>query len=67
MAYSTLRNGTTKSGEASKTTDKRLRILIVGAGIGGLVAAIALRQQGHKALVRTISLLGVPHHADEMI
>lgn len=25
-----------------------LRILIVGAGIGGLVAAIALRQQGHR-------------------
>ena len=31
------------TGEASG-----LRILIVGAGIGGLVAAIALRQQGHR-------------------
>ncbi|KAJ6186786.1 Salicylate hydroxylase [Penicillium mononematosum] len=26
---------------------KGLRVLIVGAGIGGLAAAIALRQQGH--------------------
>jgi 2-polyprenyl-6-methoxyphenol hydroxylase-like FAD-dependent oxidoreductase len=25
-----------------------LRVLIVGAGIGGLTAAIALRQQGHR-------------------
>lgn len=30
---------------------KRLRVLIVGAGIGGLAAAVALRQQGHEVLV----------------
>lgn len=30
---------------------KGLRILIVGAGIGGLTAAIGLRRQGHECLV----------------
>lgn len=32
-------------------THKGLRVLIAGAGIGGLTAAIALRQQGHRVEV----------------
>jgi len=40
-------NGFTNNG-AQKTG---LRILIVGAGIGGLTAAIALRRQGHEILI----------------
>ena len=31
--------------------DSGLRVLVVGAGIGGLTAAIALRQQGHHVEV----------------
>ena len=32
--------------------DSALKILIVGAGIGGLSAAIGLRMQGHNVQVR---------------
>ena len=39
-----LENGTSTS---NSSTISSLKILIVGAGIGGLSAAIALRQQGH--------------------
>ena len=33
-------------------TANRLHVVIAGAGIGGLSAAIALRQQGHVVDVR---------------
>lgn len=36
---------------AERNEDSGLRVLIVGAGIGGLTAAIALRQQGHHVEV----------------
>ena len=39
------------------TTEGGLKILIVGAGIGGLTAAIGLRKQGHEVLVsKTLNL-----------
>ncbi|EON67986.1 hypothetical protein W97_07132 [Coniosporium apollinis CBS 100218] len=38
-------NGTTEH------RSDRLKILVVGAGIGGLTAGLALRQQGHEVLV----------------
>ena len=47
-----LSNGHLENGVGN--TEKKpgsLRVVIIGAGIGGLTAAIALRRQGHEVLV----------------
>lgn len=41
----------TMNGPHNAATGSCLKILIVGAGIGGLTAAVALRRQGHEVIV----------------
>ena len=42
--------------------DRPLNIVIVGAGIGGLAAAIGLRRAGHNVSVMVLSLSYQPVH-----
>lgn len=48
------RQATKMNGTTEHRSD-RLKILIVGAGIGGLTAGLALRQHGHEVLVNQIA------------
>ena len=41
----------TSNGDIVAADSNGLRVFIVGGGIGGLTAAIALRQQGHEVEV----------------
>lgn len=50
-------NGHT-NGNVNGDAKPGLKILIAGAGIGGLTTAIALRQQGHNVEVRYINMEG---------
>lgn len=43
------------NGAASHTDPHALNVAIIGAGIGGLMAAIGLCKQGHKVNVSTVS------------
>lgn len=44
-------NGETVNGASGVVGEGSLKIIVVGAGIGGLTAAVALRQQGHEVIV----------------
>ena len=52
MANSNGTNGYIKANDTEAKTP--LKILIMGAGIGGLTAAAALRKEGHDIQVRKI-------------
>ncbi|KAF5657668.1 salicylate hydroxylase [Fusarium heterosporum] len=52
---------TTANGSTIDTTSQGLHVVIIGAGIGGLTAAIFLRQQGHR-----ITLLEQSRFANEV-
>lgn len=50
---------------SSATTSFALHITIIGAGIGGLTAAIGLRRAGHKVTVTSTALEGHECHLAE--
>ena len=47
-----VRNSQTNGTSSAAACDVPLCVTIVGAGIGGLTAAIFLRRQGHRVTVR---------------
>jgi cation diffusion facilitator CzcD-associated flavoprotein CzcO len=44
--------------------DMPLNFIIIGAGIGGLAAALALRREGHRVSVRQFIISSKITHAD---
>lgn len=55
MAQESLNGSNLTNGHHSLGEKRPLRVLIIGAGIGGLTAAIGLRRQGHHVeVIRSI-------------
>ncbi len=46
-----MNNGESKRSDMNGVPSSGLRVTIVGGGLGGLTAAISLRQQGHRVQV----------------